>query len=121
MFAIAYQKYTIFQRIKHTAESNRLGALGIFCEFFVKKCCPLLTTLVSCSPIIQNGKPVGAVTHVLIGAPTAGYGIFIENRLNAAKQPLQKGITVNDKALLYAKRQCRTALPFCMIPSRYYS
>lgn len=33
------------------------------------------------SPIIQNGKIVGAVTHVLIGDPTTGYGIFIENML----------------------------------------
>lgn len=30
------------------------------------------------SPIIQNGKVVGAVTHVLINDPTKGYGIFIE-------------------------------------------
>ena len=36
------------------------------------------------SPIIQNGKLVGAVTHVLINDPTTGYGIFIENMLNAA-------------------------------------
>lgn len=35
------------------------------------------------SPIIQNGKLVGAVTHVLINDPTQGYGIFIENMLNA--------------------------------------
>ena len=34
------------------------------------------------SPIIQNGKIVGAVTHVLINDPTRGYGIFIENMLN---------------------------------------
>ena len=33
------------------------------------------------SPIIQNGKLVGAVTHVLINDPTTGYGIFIENML----------------------------------------
>jgi len=33
------------------------------------------------SPIIQNGKLVGAVTHVLVGDPTRGYGIFIENML----------------------------------------
>ena len=33
------------------------------------------------SPIIQNGKLVGAVTHVLINDPTMGYGIFIENML----------------------------------------
>ena len=39
------------------------------------------------SPIIQNGKLVGAVTHVMIGDPTAGYGIFIENMLAAAQSP----------------------------------
>ena len=33
------------------------------------------------SPIIQNGKLVGAVTHVLVSNPTEGYGIFIENML----------------------------------------
>lgn len=33
------------------------------------------------SPIIQNGKLVGAVTHVLVNDPTRGYGIFIENML----------------------------------------
>lgn len=37
------------------------------------------------SPIIQDGKLVGAVTHVLVNDPTRGYGIFIENMLNAAK------------------------------------
>lgn len=36
------------------------------------------------SPIIQDGKLVGAVTHVLVNDPTTGYGIFIENMLNAA-------------------------------------
>ena len=48
-------------------------------------CCPYLTTLVSGSPIIQNGELVGAVTHVLVANPTEGYGIFIENMLNAAQ------------------------------------
>ncbi len=33
------------------------------------------------SPIIQDGKLVGAVTHVLINDPTTGYGIFLENML----------------------------------------
>ena len=42
------------------------------------------------SPIIQNGKLVGAVTHVLINDPTTGYGIFIENMLNAAQMPMAK-------------------------------
>ncbi len=33
------------------------------------------------SPIIQDGKIIGAVTHVLVNDPTKGYGIFIENML----------------------------------------
>ena len=36
------------------------------------------------SPIIQDGKLVGAVTHVLVNDPTRGYGIFIGNMLEAA-------------------------------------
>lgn len=34
------------------------------------------------SPIIQNGRLVGAVTHVFVSDPTKGYGIFIENMIN---------------------------------------
>lgn len=34
------------------------------------------------SPIIQNGKIIGAVTHVFIQDSTKGYGTFIENMLN---------------------------------------
>lgn len=37
------------------------------------------------SPVIQNGKLVGAVTHVLVNDPTRGYGIFIENMLEASE------------------------------------
>lgn len=37
------------------------------------------------SPVIQDGRIVGAVTHVLVNDPTRGYGIFIENMLEAAK------------------------------------
>ena len=36
------------------------------------------------SPIIQNGHLIGAITHVLVNDPTTGYGIFIENMLDAA-------------------------------------
>lgn len=33
------------------------------------------------SPILQDGKIIGAVTHVFVNNPTKGYGIFIENML----------------------------------------
>ena len=34
------------------------------------------------SPLVQNGKLIGAVTHVFVNDPTRGYGIFIENMLS---------------------------------------
>ena len=42
------------------------------------------------SPIMQDGKLIGAVTHVLVNEPTRGYGIFIENMLEAAQEPLPR-------------------------------
>ena len=38
------------------------------------------------SPIIQNGKLIGAVTHVLVNDPTRGYGISIDKMLEAISQ-----------------------------------
>ena len=37
------------------------------------------------SPILQDGKLIGAVTHVLIDNPTKDYGIFAENILDTAQ------------------------------------
>lgn len=37
------------------------------------------------SPILQNGKLVGAVTHVFVNQPTRGYAIFAENMLKTAE------------------------------------
>ena len=48
-------------------------------------CWSYIDTLVSGSPIIQNGKLVGAVTHVLVDDPTKGYAIFAENMLETAE------------------------------------
>ena len=42
------------------------------------------------SPLIQNGKLIGAVTHVLIDDPTKGYGIFAENMLETAQSVSQE-------------------------------
>ncbi len=36
------------------------------------------------SPVIQNGRLIGAVTHVFVNDPTRGYGIFAENMLDEA-------------------------------------
>ena len=71
-------------------------------NFLIKVTDPALLTAtggivqgMSGSPIIQDGKLVGAVTHVLVNDPTRGYGIFIENMLEAASLPTnQTQITV---------------------------
>ena len=34
------------------------------------------------SPIVQNGKLVGAVTHVFLNDPTRGFGLSINNMIN---------------------------------------
>src|SRR5690606_20239262 len=43
------------------------------------------------SPIIQNGKIIGAVTHVFVNDPTSGYGVHIEWMLHEA------GINIYDR------------------------
>ena len=54
-------------------------------ENFQKACWSYIDTLVSGSPIVQNGKLVGAVTHVLVDDPAKGYGIFAEDMLETAQ------------------------------------
>ncbi|MBQ9859596.1 MAG: hypothetical protein IJO76_02835 [Clostridia bacterium] len=48
-------------------------------------CCPYIDTHVSGSPIIQNGKLIGAVTHVLVDDSTRGYAIFAKTMLDMAQ------------------------------------
>lgn len=48
------------------------------------------------SPIIQNGKLVGAVTHVFINKPDTGYGIFAQNMLENFEE--KKTILYDDVA-----------------------
>ena len=38
------------------------------------------------SPIIQNNKIFGAVTHVIVNNPTTGYGILITNMLKEGEK-----------------------------------
>ena len=65
-------------------EENKSMVLRITDERLLEKTGGIVQGM-SGSPIIQDGKLVGAVTHVLVNDPTRGYGIFIENMLNAAR------------------------------------
>ena len=38
------------------------------------------------SPIIQKGKFIGAVTHVLVNDPTSGYGVFADLMLKQLRE-----------------------------------
>jgi len=42
------------------------------------------------SPIVQNGKLIGAVTHVFVNDSQRGYGVFIQNMLNDSNQLAKK-------------------------------
>ena len=42
------------------------------------------------SPILQNGRLIGAVTHVLLSDPTRGYGVTIDSMLRAANAAIQE-------------------------------
>lgn len=46
------------------------------------------------SPVLQNGKIMGAVTHVLVNDPKRGYGVFIHSMINDGLNSLKR----NDKA-----------------------
>jgi len=65
------------------AASNKNMVLHITDERLLDKTGGIVQGM-SGSPIIQDGKIIGAVTHVLVNDPTRGYGIFIENMLGAA-------------------------------------
>ena len=57
-----------------------------------KMCWSYIDTLVSGSPVIQNGRLVGAVTHVLVDDPTRGYAIFAETMLETAQGVAEKKV-----------------------------
>ena len=69
------------ERINHFAlEANKGLVIKIVDEELIDVTGGIVQGM-SGSPILQNGKIVGAVTHVLVNDPTRGYGIFIEDML----------------------------------------
>lgn len=75
------KEYSIrISEIQRDSTSNKCFTVKITDEALLSQSGGIVQGM-SGSPIIQNGKLVGAVTHVLINDPTTGYGIFIENML----------------------------------------
>ncbi len=79
------QKYEIeISSINKTAIGSKSFVVKVTDPALLEKTGGIIQGM-SGSPIIQNGRIVGAVTHVLVHDPTKGYGIFIENMLEAAE------------------------------------
>jgi len=71
----------VIERIELGRTNDNKGlVLRITDEELLKKTGGIVQGM-SGSPIMQNGKLIGAVTHVLVNDPTRGYGIFIEAML----------------------------------------
>lgn len=83
-------KYTVsISEINRSANGNKCFTVKVTDPALIEKTGGIVRGM-SGSPIVQNGKLVGAVTHVLVNDPTSGYGIFIENMLGAAEMPQQR-------------------------------
>ncbi|WP_294783453.1 SpoIVB peptidase [uncultured Eubacterium sp.] len=64
----------------NTQESNKGISFRVTDEELIQETGGIIQGL-SGAPILQNGKVIGAVTHVFVNDPCKGYGIFIENML----------------------------------------
>lgn len=71
--------------VSHDATSNKGLVIKIKDESLLSVTGGIVQGM-SGSPIVQNGKLIGAVTHVFVNDPTRGYGIFIENMLAEAEK-----------------------------------
>lgn len=76
-------KYKIsIVKIDKANKENRNFVIKIDDERLLQKTGGIVQGM-SGSPIVQNGKLIGAVTHVFINDPTRGYGIGIDNMLSS--------------------------------------
>ena len=71
------------EKINRRSETGRDLRIRVTDEALLEKTGGIVQGM-SGSPIIQNGRLIGAVTHVLVNDPTRGYGILIENMLDDA-------------------------------------
>lgn len=71
------------ERIDYISGENKNLVIKVTDENLIGKTGGIIQGM-SGSPIIQNGKLVGAVTHVFLNDPTGGYGIFAETMFEVA-------------------------------------
>lgn len=71
------------ERIDYISSENKNLVIKVVDENLISKTGGIIQGM-SGSPIIQNGRLIGAVTHVFLNDPTGGYGIFAETMLAKA-------------------------------------
>lgn len=75
------QEYSIkIEKVLLTSTGNKNMIIKITDEKLLEKTGGIIQGM-SGSPIVQDGKLIGAVTHVFLNDPTRGYGVFIENMI----------------------------------------
>lgn len=81
------EKYEIeIQKLfKNNQENNKSMVIKITDDRLLEKTGGIIQGM-SGAPIIQNGKFVGAVTHVLVNDPTVGYGVFGDIMIKELKE-----------------------------------
>ncbi len=72
------------EKINYSSKNTKNFVIKVTDDKLIEKTGGIVQGM-SGSPILQNGKLIGAVTHVLVDDPLRGYGIFIENMLSAAE------------------------------------
>lgn len=77
-------KVKIVKTFKNNNENNKSMIVKVTDERLLEKTGGIIQGM-SGSPIIQNGKFIGALTHVLVSDPTTGYGVFADLMLNELK------------------------------------
>lgn len=78
------QKFNIkIEKINMTDDDNKNMVIRVTDDELLKSCGGIVQGM-SGSPIIQNGKLIGAVTHVLVNDPEKGYAIFARTMLDEA-------------------------------------
>ena len=76
---------TVKQKSLNNNENNKSMVIKITDEKLIEKTGGIIQGM-SGAPIIQNGKFIGAVTHVLVNDPTVGYGVFADIMIKQLKE-----------------------------------
>ena len=67
----------IEKKEKQTCADTKSMVIHVTDKRLIEKCGGIVQGM-SGSPIIQNGRLIGAITHVFVEDPTRGYAVYIE-------------------------------------------